>query len=213
MSRNFDVRIEIFPDLGELFAVSYFHKGIDGAIEEKLVQTATRTRTWFNSDHATNAGWEFEVRKSFGFVSPALKDLSITANYTVIRSTVKVWQTIGNSIETRIEQGTRLMQGQSPYLINLSAMYTLPSTGTNVNVLFNRFGRRMDAVGFLASDIYEEPRELVDLALTQPLPWSVELKLTVKNLTNSHRTLTRDGILYDQTSTGRTFSIQFSKSL
>ena len=213
LSRNFDVRIEIFPDLGELFAVSYFHKGIDGAIEEKLVQTATRTRTWFNSDHATNAGWEFEVRKSFGFVSPALKDLSITANYTVIRSTVKVWQTIGNSIETRIEQGTRLMQGQSPYLINLSAMYTLPSTGTNVNVLFNRFGRRMDAVGFLASDIYEEPRELVDLALTQPLPWSVELKLTVKNLTNSHRTLTRDGILYDQTSTGRTFSIQFSKSL
>ena len=213
LASNFDIRMELFPDLGELFAVSYFRKDIKGAIEEKLIQAATRTRTWFNSDQAQNAGWEFEIRKSLGFISNMLRGLSVTANYTVVRSAVNVYQTSGNSILTTTIQSTRPMQGQSPYLLNVSLLYTSPSAGTSLNFLFNKFGRRLDAVGFLASDIYEEPRDLVDLAATQPLGWGTELKLTVKNLNNSRRTLTRDNLLYENTGVGRTYSIQISKSI
>jgi outer membrane receptor protein involved in Fe transport len=104
------------------------------------------------------------------------------------------------------------MQGQSPYMVNVSFLYTEQSTGTSVNLLYNVYGRRMNAVGFLASDIYEEPREIVDLSASQPILAGLELKASVKNLNNSRSTLTRDGILYERSISGRTYSLQLSKT-
>jgi hypothetical protein len=213
LAQNFDVRVEVFPDVGEILAISFFQKHINNAIEEKLIQAATRTRTWFNSDDASNVGWEFEVRKSFGFINDFGKKFSVTGNYTTIRSTVDVDQTLGNSTNTQTIKGTRPMQGQSPYILNLSLLFSEPSLGTSLNVLYNKFGRRLDAVGFLAADIYEEPREIVDIALTQPAFWGLEMKLTVKNLNNSDRLLTRDGLLYEKIETGLTYSLQISKTI
>lgn len=105
------------------------------------------------------------------------------------------------------------MQGQSPYILNLSLLFSEPSMGTSLNVLYNKFGRRLDAVGFLAADVYEEPREIIDIALTQPAFWGLEMKLTVKNVNNSDRLLTRDGLLYERTRTGLTYSFQLSKTI
>jgi outer membrane receptor protein involved in Fe transport len=213
LAQNFDVRVEVFPDPGEILAVSFFRKQIKDAIEEKLVQAATRTRTWFNSDDASNVGWEFEVRKSFSFFGDAGRMFSVTGNYTTIKSSVDVFQTIGNSTNTQTIKSTRPMQGQSPYIINLSLLFSNPALGTSVNLLYNKFGRRLDAVGFLAADVYEEPREIMDFAVTQPVSWGMEFKVTVKNLNNSARLLTRDGILYEKTRTGLTYSLQISKTL
>lgn len=212
LATNLDVRVEMFPGPGELFAVSYFHKDIADAIEEKLVQTATRTRTWFNSPMAENQGWEFEVRKTLGFVGEFWERFSVTGNYTRIRSTVKINQIVGNSVSTETVASTRPMQGQSPYMVNVSLLYTEQSTGTSINLLYNVYGRRMNAVGFLASDIYEEPREIVDLSASQPIVAGLELKASVKNLNNSRSTLTRDGVLYERSITGRTYSLQLSKT-
>ena len=213
LAQNFDVRLEMFPDLGEVLAVSFFHKQIKDAIEEKLIQAATRTRTWFNSDDASNLGWEFEVRKSFGFIHDIGKMFSVTGNYTRIKSSVEVDQTLGNSSSTQIVKATRPMQGQSPYIVNLSILFSEPSLGTSVNILYNKFGRRLDAVGFLAADVYEEPRELIDIAVTQPALWGLELKLTAKNINNSEHILTRDGLLYEKIKTGLTYSLQISKTI
>ncbi len=210
---NYDVRLELFPDIGELFAVSYFRKSISNAIEEQLIETSTRTRTWFNSPSASNDGWEFEVRKSLKFVSDYMGNFSVMANYTRIRSSVEVLTTVGNSSATRTYVTTRPLQGQSPYMINLSLLFTEPKVGTSVSILYNKFGRRLDAVGFETSDVYEEPRDLVDLSLTQPLFERFEAKVSIKNLNGKNRILTRDGVLYYSTGAGSTYALSFSVGL
>jgi hypothetical protein len=68
-------------------------------------------------------------------------------------------------------------------------------------------------VGFLGSDIYEEPRDIVDIAVNQPIGFGVEAKLTIKNLNGKDKVLTRDGVPYEQLSTGTTYGFQLSVSL
>jgi hypothetical protein len=211
--RNYDVRLEVFPEIGEVLAISFFHKRITDAIEEKLVQTANRTRTWFNSERATNTGWEVELRKSLGFLGGYFNNFSATVNYMRVKSEVEVPSTEGNSQSTHVVVSTRPLQGQSPYTINISLLFTEPHLGTSLNILYNRFGRRLETVGFLASDIYEDPRDLVDLSITQPITNALDLKFTVRNLANKARVLTRDQQLYEQTTTGRTYSLQFTLGL
>jgi outer membrane receptor protein involved in Fe transport len=208
--RNYDARIEVFPGIGEVFAVSYFQKIITGAIEEQLLLSGTRTRVFFNSERASNHGVEIEFRKSFGFLGGYFNAFSMTGNYSRIFSSVRFTETVGNSSDTRYVDATRPMQGQSPYMINLSFLFTEPSLGTTLNVLYNTAGRRLHTVGFLASDIYEEARDMVDLSLSQPIARELDLKVTVRNLGAKPRVLTRDGQRYDTMSSGRTFAFQLT---
>jgi outer membrane receptor protein involved in Fe transport len=108
---------------------------------------------------------------------------------------------------------SRPMQGQSPYVLNLSIQYTEPSFGTTFSVAYNRFGERLDAVGFQTADIYESPRDLVDLSLTQQFLGNWEGKFAVRNLTNEDRILTREGVLYDRSGFGTSYSLQVSLAL
>jgi len=211
--KNFDVRFEIFPGAGEVFAVSFFKKSISNAIEERLFQSSVRTRSWFNSDNADNYGWEFELRKSLAFIHPLLNNLSVMANYTRVNSKVSVTDTRGNSTSTETFTYTRPLQGQSPYTINLSLWYSNPVWGTTLNVMFNKFGRRLDAVGFQSADIYEESRDMVDFAISQDISKNIDLKFTVRNLTNKDRVLTQDNLLYERTESGKTYSLQFGLKL
>ena len=211
-AENVDVRLEVFPEAGELVAVSYFTKTIRNAIEEKLEQGAVRTRSWFNSAMATNSGWEFELRKSFDIIADYLSQSSLNVNYTRVFSQVQVDQVEGNSSGTTVSKAVRPMQGQSPYVVNVSLLFVEPTWGTSVNILFNRFGKRLDAVGFLAEDIFEQPRSVVDLALAQPLMAGYEIKLTVRNLTNQDRVLTRGDGIYELTSFGVSYGLGLSKT-
>jgi hypothetical protein len=210
--RNYDARIEVFPGIGEVVAFSYFQKIITGAIEEELLLSGTRTRLFFNSEHASNHGFELELRKSFGFLGSYFNAFSITGNYSRIYSAVRVTETVGNSTDTRYVDATRPMQGQSPYMINLSLLFTEPTLGTSVSILYNTSGRRLHTIGFLASDIYEEARDMVDLSVTQPFASGLEARVSVRNLGAKSRVLTRDGYLYDQTSPGRTVSLKITYS-
>ncbi len=207
---NYDIRFEIFPNAGEVLALSYFYKTISGAIEEQLYFTSVRTRSWFNSDHARNYGFELETRKSLNFLGGYFGNFSLTGNYTRIFSAVQFPLISGNSSNTISSIGTRPLQGQSPYMINISLLFTEPTFGTTVNVLYNRFGRRLDAVGFLTSDIYEQPRDIVDLSISQSLFNGVESKLTIKNLTNKERILTQQDRVYQRVNNGTTYSLQVS---
>ncbi len=210
---NYDVRFEIFPEAGEVIALSYFSKIISGAIEEQLSFSSVRTRTWFNSDQAKNNGVELEVRKSLRFLGGYFDNFSVTGNYTRIYSEVQISTESGNSENTITTISTRPLQGQSPYMINLSLLFTEPALGTTVNVLYNTFGKRLDAVGFLTSDIYEQPRDMVDVSITQPLSNGIETKLTAKNIFNKERILTQQDRIYQRVNSGTTYALQISVGL
>jgi hypothetical protein len=224
---NFDVRFEMFPDAGELIAVSYFHKNIHGAIEEHVTFGSYASRTWTNSPGvAENKGWEFELRKSFGFLGEFWKRFSISGNYSIIQSSIKDSIDEGGNGIIKMSHWTRPMQGQSPYMVNLSFLYTEPITGTSVNVLYNKSGRRIDVTGTkdrslpLPSDIYEEPRDIVDLSIIQPVIAGLELKFSIRNLNNKERVLTQlinkggqpYANIYERTKTGSTYSLQISQT-
>jgi hypothetical protein len=58
-------------------------------------------------------------------------------------------------------------------------------------VLYNRFGRRLDSVGEKReTDIYEEGRAALDLAVTQRLRDRVRAKFTIKNILGEDEELT-----------------------
>jgi TonB-dependent receptor len=210
---NYDVRFEVFPEVGELFAVSLFSKAISGAIEEQLGQSATRTRSWFNSPAGSNTGFELEARKSLGFLGEYWRSLMVTFNYARIYSTIEYTVTEGNSANTTFATATRPMQGQAPYIINVALLFTEPSLGTSLSVSYNRSGRRLQTVGFLSSDIYEEGRDLVDLGITQPVWGGLQVKFGIRNLLDRNRVQTRAGYRYDDSTIGRSYSLELGWSL
>lgn len=211
--KNIDLRLETFPAVGEVFAFSLFQKYISNAIEEELIHTSTRTRTWFNSPKAMNNGWEIEARKTLGFLGEYFSNITIIGNYTRIHSSVEFEHIEGNSENTVRIIKTRPLQGQSPYVINAAIFFREPNIGTTFNILYNKFGRRLETVGFLTAHIYEEPREIIDLTVTQHLLNSFEVKFTIKNLDNKKKILTQENRIYESTFSGRTYSLQLSYGL
>jgi TonB-dependent receptor len=215
---NNDVRLEYFPGAGEVVAVSYFHKNISNAIEERLVAAPDRyVKTWFNSPSAVNAGWEFEARLSLGHIARILEDFSVTSNYTTVRSDVEYVEAhtdaSGNAIRTI---ATRMMQGQAPWTFNLGFYYIHPGFGTSVSIMLNKQGRRLSAVGDVrAYDVYEEPRDMVDVSIAQSLFGFLEAKLSAKNIFDKERILTsgEKRVPFSSWSQGSSYSMSLSLNI
>lgn len=214
-ARNYDIRYEIFPDAGDVIAFSYFYKSISSPIEERRVSGTggAAERSWFNASHAVNAGYEIELRKHLGFIGEYFRFFQFVANYTHIKSEVPYRELSGNS---GVVEGTRSMQGQSPYMVNVSLFFTEPTLGTSVNILYNEYGSRIDAIGQIGNgdfNVIEHKRGTVDLSLTQPMSMLVtglEAKYSVKNLNNQPIIFTHGSNEYRRNIIGITHSLQFS---
>jgi outer membrane receptor protein involved in Fe transport len=215
--RNYDARFEVFPSENEIVAVSYFYKDIEDAIEERLLESPERyLRTWFNSPTGKNHGWEFEVRQSLGFFARFLEPFSITGNYTRVFSAIEYQEThitddFGGHVTTI---KTRAMQGQAPWTANLSLLFSKPSWGTSINVLLNKVGRRLDAVGDTRNeDVYEESRQVVDLAMNQHIGERWEAKLSARNIGAVDQTYTSGPLSEISMRLSRSVSYSISLSL
>ena len=182
---NYDVRFELFPDVGQVISFSYFYKDFRDPIEEKYLPSNDRyVLTWFNSPRGKNYGWEVEARLNFGLFAGFLRNFTVMGNYTEITSEIefedKRTDTGGNVITETL---TRPMQGQSPWMVNVGLYFDAPRTGTDISVLYNRIGRRIYAVGDVPKlDVYEEPRDLLDVAVTQRLFWNTQIKFAARDL-------------------------------
>ncbi len=215
---NYDVRLEIFPDIGEVIAVSYFSKHFHNAIEERLIAAPDRyVKTWFNSPGGSNKGWEFELRKSLSFLGGVFSQMSVSGNYTIVTSEVEYTDLrTDQSGRPVVSRSTRPMQGQSPWALNVSFLYAVPEWGSSVSVFYNKFGRRLNAVGDVRDqDVYEEARDMVDVALTQRLIAGLELKAAVKNIAGKERVLTSGDqrVPYAAWSQGTTYTLSLSLNL
>lgn len=179
---NFDLGYAIYPTSGETFSVSTFFKYFDLPIEQTLqLGTSGRSLSYANSESATVYGAELEYRKSLKFIGEQFSNFTFNTNASYIKSEVKV-STLVNS------EGTRPLQGQSPYLINAGLSYSSPSqNSTGVTVLFNRVGPRIWAIGNVEDpDIYENSRNVLDLQISQRFAKSkAELKLNYSDILNN----------------------------
>ncbi len=202
---NFDIRFEIFPNVGEILSASVFYKNFADAIEEVIVPTTELTRSYGNADKARNYGFELEARKSLRFLGNTFSNFSLTANYSWIQSKVDL-----KGSRLAIAKDGRL-QGQSPYTINLGLLYTSLQRGTSVSLLYNRFGERIAQVGSLYDDdSIEMPRDLVDFTVSQNFGDRYELKISAKDILSHEQEFMQADRKVKGNQKGSTYSVGLS---
>ena len=78
------------------------------------------------------------------------------------------------------------MFGQAPYVLNGMLNYNSDSLGLAATISYNRQGRRLViANGFTIPDVYEIPRDLVDIKISKNLGKHFIVSFTIRDLLNS----------------------------
>ncbi len=189
---NGDVRLEFYPNAGQILSVSAFYKKFHNAIESfNSDATSSRTITYFNSKQVSVYGLELEARKSLEFISeePFFKNTTVYANFSWIKSEVDNGESGLNLMDQK-----RPMVGQAPYVVNAGIQHTLLENKLNINALYNRVGRRLViASGAIYPSVWDVPRDVIDLQLSLKILKSKgELKLNAGDLLNQSHTLYYD---------------------
>lgn len=181
---NLDLRYEWYPRPGELITLGVFYKYFKNPIETKydIGQGSPQFGYW-NAASAVSYGVEADIRKYLGFINEGLKNFTLFANVSVIKSSIKV-------PEGYLGESDRPMQGQSPYVVNAGLQYDRKKS-TSATLLFNVIGRRIFQVGNEnVPQIWENPRPLLDFQVSQKLGKNTGLKFSITDI------LGKDAIFY-----------------
>ncbi|MEQ9439944.1 MAG: TonB-dependent receptor [Cyclobacteriaceae bacterium] len=219
--QNYDLRYEIYPNPGDLFAVSLYYKNFDNPIVLQLTPTTSTPEIRpVNVDNGQVYGAEIEVRKTLGFIAPSLENLRLSVNASYISSradrTAEELQVIRNANRPNLED-TRPFQGQSPYIINAALFYTQPEGGWESSLSFNVWGERLAfATQALDPDVYDQPRPALNFTLSKQLGESYALGFKAENLLNPDYEQAYDfnnKPVYESYTLGRSFSLSISYSI
>ena len=206
---NFDFRWEAFPQIGGVVAVSVFYKRFQKPIEQ-IVQPQAEVRiTYENAEGAHNYGLELEARQNLGVITAALSNFSINTNAALISSQVVLPEGVG--IQTSSE---RPLQGQCPYIVNVSVGYEDPNWGISSAITYNIFGSRLSEVGnHGVPDVYEQPRGQLDASFSRVVAGYFKLSFSAKNLLNPDVYYKMGDADYLRYKIGRSFSLGVSYNL
>jgi hypothetical protein len=191
---NYDFRYEFYPGKSQLISFSAFYKKFIDPIELISVSNQEKTLSYRNSPSAQILGGEVEVRTVIGGLFSAPNSsiwnrFTLFSNFTLIQS--KVDLKVTDSTNFYYNKG-RVMQGQSPYVINGGLTYTDDKNEISSTISLNRYGQRI----FLASNgdalqngqiiepnLWENGRTQLDFQLTKSFPkQKIDLKFNVKDI-------------------------------
>jgi len=179
---NVDLGFALYPSAGQVFSVSAFYKKFDSPIEQALqLGSSGRIFGYANSKSADLYGVEMEFRRPLDFIAEQFRNFTFSTNASYMKSEVNVSTTVNKT-------GKRPLQGQSPYLINAGLQYnSREENATGISLLYNRIGKRIWAVGNVQDpDIYENPRNVLDLQLSKKFAKSrAEIKLNYSDILNN----------------------------
>jgi TonB-dependent receptor len=173
---NADIRYELFPGTGEIISGSVFYKSFDSPIEQ--INSGNDVLSYTNATSANAYGAELEIRKRLDFLTGSFfKNIVFYSNLAYIEGSVK--------LPGSKDSEKNPLQGQSPYLINTGLTYTTKNDDLSFNLLYNKIGPRLKyrAVVGGAFNIYERPRDLIDLQISKKLfKEKAEMKFTVSDI-------------------------------
>jgi len=179
---NFDLRFEHYPSQNETFNIGLFYKHFRNPVEMVIMGNSPTQYSFKNELSAYSYGIESDVRKSLGFISGA-ENFSVILNAALIKSRVQF-----NEGELHRD---RPLQGQSPYMVNAGIFYYNENNGLMVTILYNIIGKRIVAVGRPSPNtwedipnIYEMPRNALDLAVSKKISEKFEIKMALKDILN-----------------------------
>ncbi len=224
---NLDLRWEYFFDIGEMISFTTFYKKFIDPIEiVAFKQEAPNNITPRNVDQAQVLGFEFEFKKKLGFMAPSLENLSIGMNASYIYSQVSMGDA---EYQSRLDfartgetiKNTRVMQGQSPYIVNTYLNYLDRDKGIEANISYNVQGKRLALVGIGRNpDVYEQPFHNLSLKVGKRFGKDHKWRASVsaKNILNQNNVLRYESFgdvseIYQFRRPGPTFSFGVSYSL
>lgn len=183
---NYDVRYEYYPTPSETFVLGAFYKSFKNPIETIEINSGSgKDYTFQNALGANNYGLELELRKSLESLGKKdnflkyFKNFMLVANASLIKSEIKV-----DTSKYYATEAKRPMQGQSPYIVNLGIYYQDNDHGLMVSLLYNVIGKRIIVVGLDMPDVYEMPRNVIDLTITKNIGKNVQLKGGIQDILN-----------------------------
>jgi outer membrane receptor protein involved in Fe transport len=179
---NYDIRYEKYYPSGNDLSASMFFKTFKNHIE--LVNS--NFITWQNVDFSTVVGAEFEGKRKL------TKKFEGRTNITFVKSATEVVQStiyVSNGIKNfaPIDTVKRTMFGQAPYIFNAILTYNEDSLGLSVSLSYNVQGPRLVlSVGQTdVPDIFELPRNTIDLKVSKKLGEHFIVSLTGRDLLNA----------------------------
>ncbi|MFN3874513.1 MAG: carboxypeptidase-like regulatory domain-containing protein [Flavobacteriales bacterium] len=191
--QNMDLRYELYPGPSEIISVGAFYKRFTDPIEMFFLPGAgsggTRNFTYGNANSATSVGAELEARKllSGWFAEGPLSRMGVMLNAAYIVTEVDL------GAQAAGQKQQRPLMGQSPYIVNCGLYYQDSDRRLQGSLLYNVIGPRLFAVGTYGTpDIYEMPRNVIDLAITKGLGERLELKLAAQDILNQRVLLIQD---------------------
>lgn len=213
---NADLRFEIYPSSGEIFSVSTFYKHFSNAIEPKREdRNSTVEVSYINTTKAVLYGAELEFRKKLNFINetPFLNNTTAYLNLSYVHSSVT------NPTDQDYREKTRPMVGQSPYTINAGLQHSALDNKLNVNILYNRIGKRIQQAGGITfASAYEAPRNVLDAQVGYKIMKNKgEIKVNLGDILNNPVNVYFDNKPYNQPNetlyrykTGGNYSVSFN---
>jgi len=183
---NFDFRYEWYPSAGEIVSVAAFYKDFTNPIEAFLIPAGTGyDYKPYNTEKGYSMGLELDIRKKMTEFEKSesvlryLKDLTIIFNTSLIKSEINT-EKQGFARDTK-----RIMQGQSPYIVNLGLNYQSEKSGLTANLNYNLSGKRIVYVGTPTNPhTWELPRNSLDLSVEKSIGKRLSLKAGLKDILN-----------------------------
>jgi outer membrane receptor for ferrienterochelin and colicin len=199
---NAEIRWEYYPSLSEMINFGFFYKHFTSPIESVFEPGAgsggAKNFSFSNAESAYSYGVELDFRKSLGGIltSTVLDNFSLVFNASLIKSEV----TIGSGSGSGRDTDNRPLQGQSPYIVNAGLFYNNEDHNLQVNLQHNIIGKRIYSVGFTTldrsrveyPDVYEMPRNLLDLSVSKSFSNNITLRLGISDLLNQTNVMLQD---------------------
>ena len=181
---NYDFRYEIFPGKAQVLSFSTFYKKFNNPIEFSISPSYSSEALYFNIPKATVYGVETEFRVLLSTLFNIKKENALLSKFSLAGN--------GAYIISKVPQGKakdssdlfRPLQGQSPYIINLSLGFNDDASGLSTTISLNRIGERLALAGSIVlPDYYEKERTVIDLQLAKTFYNNrVECKFNVRDI-------------------------------
>ena len=212
---NLDLRWEWYITHFEGMTVSLFYKDFINPIERTKLPGGGDTDifTFVNADAATNAGIELEGRAWLSrFFGRSLSGFYASSNLSVIDSQVHLGDASGE-----LTNANRPLQGQAPWIVNMTLGYENLVSQTTATLLFNMAGEFIFNVGTQGiPDAYVQPVPTLDFVYKKSFfrgrEDNLQLAIKVKNILNPDIEVLRGGELERSYNNGTTISAQLKYS-
>ena len=184
---NFDLRYEKYGEDNQFLALSLFYKLFEDPIEVNYYSVNTpNDYIARNSNDAAVFGLEFELRKNI--VNNDRSRFSINLNTSIINSDLEMTDqeynfrlALAKQIGIDSLDRNRVMQGQSPYLVNAGLNYNLFDKELEAGLFYNVQGRALQVISAGEfPEVYTEPFHSLNLNVSKRIGSEKKTTFSIK---------------------------------